>query len=104
LDGTTYSFVAELWRHGGPSSWHFLTLPEDIAEEIRELAAGHPRPFGTVPAVVTIGSTTWSTSLFADRKRESYVLPVKAAPRKAADLLAGDQVECRLELTEHSQP
>jgi hypothetical protein len=99
-NGPTYSFVAQLWRHSGPSSWHFLTLPGDIAEEIRELASGHPRPFGTVPALVTIGSTTWSTSLFADRKRNSYLLPVKAGPRRAAGLLAGDEVECRVKLTD----
>jgi hypothetical protein len=98
LSGPTYSFTARLWQHGSSDGWHFLTLPVDLAEEIHEIASGHPRPFGTVATTVTIGSTTWSTSLFADRKLRSYVLPVKAESRRAAGLLLGDQVECRIEL------
>ncbi len=100
MSGPTYSFVARLWRHDGPDGWHFLTLPEDLAEEVREVASAQPRPFGTVLATVTIGPTTWSTSLFADRKLGSYALPVKAEVRRAAGLLVGDQVECRIELAE----
>jgi hypothetical protein len=98
LENQTFTFAAELWRHSGPAPWHFLTLPEDVADEICDVAA--PRPFGTVRAEVTVGSTTWSTSLFADRKLGSYVLPVKAEVRKAADLAAGDTVSCRIRLVE----
>lgn len=100
MSGQAYPFTARLWQHGGADGWHFLTLPEDLAEEIREIASGHPRPFGTVATIVTIGSTTWSTSLFADRRRGSYVLPIKREVRRSAGLLCGDQVECRIELTE----
>jgi hypothetical protein len=100
LSGPTYRFTARLWKHGSSDGWHFLTLPEDLGEEIREIASGHPRPFGTVATTVMIGSTTWSTSLFADRKLGSYVLPVKAEVRRAACLVAGDEVECRIELAE----
>lgn len=100
LSEPTYTFTARLWRHSGPDSWHFLTLPEDLAEEIRLLASGHPRPFGTIPVTVTIGPSTWSTSLFANRKSGSYDLPVKAKVRSAAGLLDGDEVECRIELAE----
>jgi Domain of unknown function (DUF1905) len=98
LSGAAFSFVAPLWRHGGSDGWHFLTLPAELAEDIREIASGQPRPFGTVPVVVAIGTTIWSTSLFADRKLGSYVLPVKTDVRDAAGLVAGDQVECRIEL------
>jgi hypothetical protein len=35
---------------------------------------------------VSIGSTTWRTSLFPDSKRATYVLPVKKAVRSAERL------------------
>ena len=98
MSGSTFSFVAELWQHDSSGGWHFLTLPEDVADEICDIAA--PQPFGTVRAEVTVGSTTWSTSLFADRKLGSYVLPVKAEVRRAADLAAGDTVSCQVRLAE----
>jgi hypothetical protein len=100
LSGSTYSFVAPLWQHDGAGGWHFLTVPSDLADEIRSRVSGHPRPFGTVRAVVTVGSTTWATSLFADRKSGSYLLPVNARVRRDAGLFASDRVACRLELIE----
>jgi hypothetical protein len=100
LSTAAFAFVAPLWRHDGSDGWYFLTLPEEVAEDVGEVASGQPRPFGTVPVVVTIGTMSWSTSLFADRKVGSYVLPVKAAVREAAGLAAGDQVECRISLEE----
>jgi hypothetical protein len=98
LSGATFGFVAPLWRHDGSDGWYFLTLPEDLVVDVREVASAQPRPFGTVPVMAFIGSTTWSTSLFADRKLGNYVLPVKREVRKALNLLVGDQVECRIEL------
>lgn len=100
MSGLTYSFVASLWQHEGPGGWHFLTLPSDLADEIRHRVAGHRKSFGTVRAIVTIDSTTWATSLFADRKTGSYLLPVNARVRRDAALFASDRVACRLELTE----
>ena len=96
--GPAFSFVAPPWQHGGADGWRFLTLPEDPGEEIREISAGSPRPFGTVRATVTVGPATWSTSLFADRRLGSYVLPVKAKARQEAGLCVGDEVECQVGL------
>jgi len=91
------NFVASLWRHDGSDGWHFLRLPEDLCEEIREMASGNPRPFGTIAAVATIGATTWSTSLFADRKLNSHVLPKKAGGAAASSSATR---ECSIELAE----
>ena len=41
---------------------------------------------------VTIGATRWSTSLFPDGKRATYVLPVKKAVRVAEGLGDGSPV------------
>ena len=45
---------------------------------------------------VTIGATEWQTSIFPDKKRATYVLPVKHAVRKAESLTAGSKVRVDL--------
>jgi hypothetical protein len=92
-------FEAELWRYPGESGWCFVTLPVTLAEEIRELTdGGTRRGFGSVRVSVTVGSTTWSTSVFPDSSSGSYVLPVKQAVRRAESLEVGDPVPVSLTL------
>ena len=92
-----FSFAAELWEHDGQGAWHFLSLPESEADEIEESYGAKAGGFGSVRVAVTIGSTSWSTSIFPDRKRGTYVLPVKKAVRTAERLTAGTTVEVALE-------
>jgi hypothetical protein len=87
-------FRSVLWQHEGPDAWYFVTLPVGLAEEIR--AEREHRPFGSVPVRVTIGATTWTTSVFADKKSGSYLLPVKAEVRRKEHLDDGDSVDVEL--------
>ena len=81
--------------HNGSGPWHFVTLPIDQADEIDELTMLTVRGFGSVRVVVTIGATTWSTSIFPDTKAGSYVLPIK---KPCAGLRAADRRRtCRCE-------
>jgi hypothetical protein len=92
------AFDAELWiwdaRRG--DSWTFVSLPAEASDEIRELAAGPRRGFGSVRVCATIGGSTWTTSIFPDKR--GYVLPVKRAVRKAEGLDAGDTATVTIEL------
>ncbi|MGO4616168.1 DUF1905 domain-containing protein [Nocardia sp. 2YAB30] len=57
-----------------------------------------PEPgFGAVRVHLTIGKSRWSKSLFQDKSRATYVLPVKKAVRTAEWLAAGSAA--RIELT-----
>jgi|SRR4051794_18694358 hypothetical protein len=94
----TYRFRAELWLHTGEGAWHFVTLPTDVADEIDTLSAGSRRGFGSVRVTVTIGSTTWDTSVFPDATSESFVLPVKKQVRTREAIGDGDTVEVNLKL------
>jgi hypothetical protein len=93
-----YSFHAEVWLHPGEAGWHFVTLPADVADEIRERMMGSARPFRSTPVHVTIGRTAWTTSLFADTKIASYLLPIKAGIRRSERLAAGDEVRVTIDL------
>ncbi len=97
----SYRFSAALWRWKGdaPAAWVFVTLPADIAFAIKVQAEA--RAWGSVKVTARIGGTTWSTSLFPEKGflREgggSYLLPVKAAVRRAEKLGDGDTVEIEL--------
>ena len=90
-----YRFEAELWLWSARDSWTFITLPPDAAKEIRffHSGGGGSRPrrgFGSIRVQVTCGDSQWKTSIFPDSRSGSYVLPIKAAIRKAEGITAGD--------------
>lgn|SRR5262249_6021114 len=92
-------FASELWRYSGDDGWHFVTLPAEITDEIRARGAGLHRPFGSLPVQARMGEVvTWRTSLFADKKRDAYLLPVKAEVRRRADVSVGDVVDVHIDL------
>ena len=89
-----FVFSAELWEWSGEGAWCFVTVPDDIGEEIR-LLSGPPRGFGSVRVEVTVGDSTWRTSVFPDKTR-GYLLPLKKAVRRAEGLEVGDPVPVEL--------
>ncbi|TDW87371.1 MULTISPECIES: DUF1905 domain-containing protein [Kribbella] len=96
---TGYRFTAPLWLYPGEGSWYFVTVPEDISDEITDLTEGRRKGFGSVRVSVTVGGSTWQTSVFPT-KNGTYMLPVKKAIRTAEDLLEGSPVETQLELVD----
>jgi hypothetical protein len=92
------SFTASLWRADvEDAAWVFVTVPLDLSDEIAE-SAPTKAGFGSVRVEVTIGSTTWRTSLFPDTKRGAYILPVKKAVRRAESVEVGDEVRVDLKV------
>jgi hypothetical protein len=91
-----YVFEAEIWTSETTATWHFLSVPEEDADDIDERFGHRAAGFGSIRVEVTIGGSTWQTSVFPDTKRATYVLPVKAAVRKAGRLDAGSVAEVEL--------
>lgn len=92
-----FTFEAEVWLHeGDKAAWHFLSLPELVSDEIEAEHGDAAAGFGSIRVEVTIGSSTWRTSVFPDSKRQTYVLPVKAAVRKAEGLAEGTTADVEL--------
>jgi hypothetical protein len=94
-----HEFDAEIWqwqaRDARPGSWCFVSLPFDVADEI-EAQAGPGRGFGSVRVEVTIGGSTWRTSVFPSAEERTYALPVKKPVRAAEGLDVGDTCRVRL--------
>ena len=93
-------FDAELWMWDArrADSWTFVSLPAGASEDIRDLVGGQRRGFGSVRVRVTVGGSTWVTSIFPDSVRGSYVLPIKRAVRKAEGLDVGEVATVSVEL------
>lgn len=95
--GRDYTVRAEVWRwKGGP--WHFVSLSKRQAAQIKRRFGLMARGWGSIRVRVTVGETSWDTSLFPDRKSATYIFAVKAAVRKAEDLAAGKRVRARIHI------
>lgn len=96
-----YEFTTRLWVWEGEAPWCFVTVPDEVSDEIEFRAGGRPRRgFGSVRVEAIVGTTTWRTSLFPDARRGAYLLPVKKEVRRREALQVGDDVTTRLELVE----
>ncbi|MEU1406697.1 DUF1905 domain-containing protein [Streptomyces sp. NPDC005728] len=76
------------WR--GPSPYFFVSVPDEVSEDIREVAAMATYGWGVIPVEARIGETTFTTSLFP--KGGAYLLPLKNAVRKPQGIAEGDDV------------
>ena len=93
----TWTFEATLWAwdEDRPDAWIFVSLPVEVGDDVRELS-GPRRGFGSVPVEVSLGSSTWRTSVFPGT--DAYVLPLKRAVRRAEGIDLGDVVTLTLRL------
>ncbi len=93
-------FEGQLWSWDArrADSWVFVTLPDDESEEIRDVAGGVRRGFGSLRVRVTVGGTSWKTSIFPGSGGGAYVLPLKRPVRKAEGIEVGDTASVTVEL------
>jgi hypothetical protein len=91
-----FSFSGSVWEWRGPAPYHFVSVPSAIASEIKELASAVTYGWGMIPVLGKIGTTTFSTSLWA--KNGTYAVPLKDAVRKAEGISLGDMVSVKLSL------
>ena len=102
--GWQVSGTVRVWRPAGtsggqaPAAWYFLPISGEVAEVIRAATRGRTGGFGSVRITATIGVTSWQTSIFASKDIGGYLLPLKAAVRKAERLVEGMLVEVLLQL------
>lgn len=94
-----FKISAKIWKYQGKAAWHFVNIPSDISHEIDDYFSSAKRGWGSLPVTVTLGNTTWETSIFTDKKTDSYLLPLKKAVRIKEHIQAGDNIHFALEIT-----
>ncbi len=89
-------FSGEMWFWRGPSPFHFVTVPEEESQDIEAVARDVTYGWGCIPVTARVGTTRFTTSLFP--KDGGYIVPIKAAVRKAERLDLGDVVKLALSI------
>jgi len=90
-------FVGEICYWRGPAPWYFVTVPAAQCRQLAEVSRFVSYGWGVIPVAVRIGRSEFTTSLFP--KDGGYLVPVKAAVRRAEGLDEGDRVTVRLVVT-----
>lgn len=93
-----YKIDATVWLYQGMAGWHFVTLPEDVSEDIKRQFGDLKRGWGSLPVKVTVGKTTWKTSIFPDKETKGYLLPLKANVRKKEKIVADKKITLVMEI------
>lgn len=78
----TYKLKSEVWLYPGMTGWHFVSVSRKQSAEIKEKFGKIKRGWGSIPVNVTLGKTSWRTSIFPDSKSSCYLLPLKSSVRK----------------------
>jgi len=91
-------FKAELWEWQGQGAWCFISVPKEYYEDIKLISSPLKKGFGSVRVEVTVGKSTWRTSIFPDAKSGTYLLPIKKALRTTENLTVGAIVQTTLRL------
>jgi hypothetical protein len=87
-------FSAEMFQWHGPAPYHFVRVPDGVADGIREVANAVSYGWGVIPVSIRIGDTQFTTSLFP--KDGGYLVPIKDKVRRAEELVIGDTVTLEL--------
>lgn len=90
-----FSGVIVEWR--GPAPHQFVVLPDDESDAVASIARDVTYGWRCIPCAARIGDTDFTTSLFP--RDGDYLLPVKAAVRRAEQVTIGDTVDVSMTLT-----
>ena len=87
----------KIWTFADGTS-HFMSVPKELADEIRAHSMIARRGFGSVKVEVTVEDFTWRTSIFPSKDSGGYFLPVKVEVLRKTGIVPGDEVTVELEL------
>lgn len=108
MSSDEYTLTATLWRWAGGANangkggdWFFASIDGAVGEALsatalmQRLESGRRSGWGSVKVVARVGETQWRTSAFPS-KAQGWMVPIKAAVRKAEGLAEGEAFELAL--------
>ena len=88
-----FTVTGKVWRYEGAGAWHFVYVPKDLSQKIKDGARNKRKAgFHFVRVKATIGKTSWNTSLLPT-KDGPYLIAVKADVQKKEDIADGDTIK-----------
>jgi len=92
----TFTVKARIWLYPGDAAWHFVNIDKEQSVRLKERYGKQARGFRSLPVTVTLGKTTWDTSIFPDSHSGTYLLPLKASVRRSEAVAAGDDISFKV--------
>ena len=89
-------FKGKIFQWRGPAPYLFVAVPDKQSADIKSVSKLVTYGWGVIPALIKVGKTEWTTSLFPKEGR--YLVPIKMVVQKAEQLQEGDEIKLRLEL------
>ena len=89
-------FKGKIFQWRGPAPYLFVAVPDKQSADIKSVSKLVTYGWGVIPALIKVGKTEWTTSLFPKEGR--YLVPIKMVVQKAEKLQEGDEIKLRLEL------
>ena len=89
---------SKVWLYPGMTGWHFVGVPKKESEQIKKTYSGFTKGWGSLPVLVTVGKTKWKTSIFHDKRSNTFLLPLKAKVRKAEGIYDDDTISFTIEI------
>ncbi len=89
-------FKGKIFQWRGPAPYLFVAVPDKQSADIKSVSKLVTYGWGVIPALIKVGNTEWTTSLFPKEGR--YLVPIKMVVQKAEKLKEGDEIKLRLEL------
>lgn len=88
----SFEVKGKVWRYEGPGGWHFVYVPKDLSQRIKDAARNKKKAgFHFVRVKATIGKTSWQTTLFPT-KDGPYLIAIKAEVRRTEGIEEGEMV------------
>jgi hypothetical protein len=95
---TSFKIRTKVWLYPGMAGWHFISVPQKQSAQITTRFGVLKRGWGSLPVAVTVGKTTWNTSIFPDKKTGTYLLPLKAAVRKKEGIKSTSTISLSIQI------
>ena len=93
-----YIVRSKIWLYPGMAGWYFVNVGKKQSREIQKRYGRASRGFGSLPVQVVVGKTSWKTSIFPDRKSETYLLPLKTEVRRKENIQRGKTITFSIEI------
>lgn len=87
-----YKVRSKIFLYPGAAGWHFLPVPKKQSADIKKRFGANSRGWSSLRVAATVGKTTWTSSIFPDKRSGTYLLPLKAEVRKKEAIAHGDTV------------
>jgi hypothetical protein len=91
-----YQFCAKVWKYQVASAWHFISLPQELSNEIREYFQWQEEGWGRLKVTAKIGACQWETAIWFDTKQKTYLLPLKSEVRRREMIEEHLHVDCTI--------